>query len=78
MLGRGNDHGVDILKREHILQLLKRAWLAAIILYVLGDSFLAVDAPQIAQSGHFHVMTVLKLGYDPVQLLAATSGPDVA
>src|SRR5262249_40512072 len=46
VLGRGNNHGVDIFKRKHILQILKRAWLAAIILCVLGDSFLPVHAPQ--------------------------------
>src|ERR1700752_5469523 len=78
MLGRGNQHGVNVLLREDVFRCCIRPWRAAVVLSVCGLSRLAVAAPEIAHSSHLYVVILAQQRSDFVELLTPAADPDVA
>jgi hypothetical protein len=77
VLRSGDQYPVDVLHREQFFSVLDGPWSSAVVSRIRGGGFVAVPIPQIADHGHLHVMTVLQLGGDQVEIPATASITDV-
>ena len=73
-----DQYGIDILQGKQFFNVLDSPRSPAVIPRIRGRGFLAIDRPQIADRNHLHVVAVLQLGRDQVEIAAATPDANVS
>ena len=73
-----DQYTIDILQGKQFFKVLDSPRGSAVITRIRGRGFLAIDRPQIADRNHLHVVAVLQLGRDQVEIAAPTPDANVS